>query len=270
MLGSPVSHSLSPVLHRAAYRCLGLEGWSYDAVECPAHALPDRLRQAREDEAFAGYSLTMPLKVSVLPLLDALEPLAGRVGAVNTVVRRGEQLVGANTDVPGVVRALREAGIGSPGHVVVLGAGGSAQAAVAALAELGRPPTVALVRRPAGADLLREVAAAFGVALQVRPWGPVPATDLVVATTPAGATDQLAADAARGDWPRGAALFDVLYAPWPTRLAAAVLARGERVVGGLELLVAQAAGQVERMTGRTVSPAVLRAAADSAIVSRGG
>ena len=264
VLGSPIAHSLSPILHRAAYRALGLAGWSYEAVECPVEALPARLQQARDDPAFAGYSLTMPLKLAVLPQLDELEPLAARMGAVNTVTRLGEDdtglLLGANTDVPGMVQALRKAGVAELAHAVVLGAGGSAQAALAALAELGRPHVAALVRRPERARALRTVAEAVGVPIEVRPWGAVPDTELVIATTPAGATDGLAADAAAGRWPAGAALFDILYAPWPTPLAAAVQARGERVVGGAELLVAQALGQVERMTGRSIAPGVLHAA----------
>lgn len=269
VLGSPVGHSLSPALHRAAYRSLGLAGWSYDAIECRAGELPAWLEQARADARFAGYSLTMPLKVTAVPLVDVLEPLAGRVGAVNTVTRRAGELVGSNTDVPGMVLALSEAGITGAQHAVVLGAGGSAQAALAALAELGRPPVVALVRRPERAAALLGVADVVGVALEVRPWGDVPETDLVIATTPAGATDELAAAVAAGHWPSGAALFDILYAPWPTPLAAAVLARGERVVGGAELLVAQALGQVELMTGRSVPTAVLRAAMDDAPAVRG-
>lgn len=270
VLGSPVGHSLSPALHRAAYGALGLQGWSYDANECRSDELPARLERARADAAFAGYSLTMPLKVTAVPQVDVLQPLAGRVGAVNTVTRREGELVGSNTDVPGMVQALSEAGITRPRHVTVLGAGGSAQAALAALAELGRPPVVALVRRPDRAGALHGVAEAVGIPLDVRPWGHVPDTELVIATTPAGATDELAASAAAGRWPQGAALFDILYAPWPTRLAAAVLARGERVVGGAELLVAQALGQVELMTGRSVPAAVLRAAMDDALAVRGG
>lgn len=260
VLGSPVAHSLSPALHRAAYASLGLDAWTYTARECTSDALGAMLDQARHDPAFAGYSLTMPLKVDVLPLLDDLEPLARSVGAVNTVVPADGRLVGANTDVPGMVAALHRAGVRAPRHAVVLGAGGSAQAALAALVELGGPSVVVLARRPEAAGRLYLVAAAVGLDLEVRPWGPLPATDLVVATTPAGATDALAAQVVEGAWPDGAALFDILYAPWPTALAAAVLTRGGRVVGGLELLVGQAVGQVERMTGQHVDAGVLRRA----------
>jgi len=105
VLGSPIAHSLSPALHRAAYRALGLTGWSYDARQCTSHQLPDVLDRARADADFGGFSLTMPLKLTALSLVDDLEPLAARVGAVNTVVPRDAGLFGANTDVPGLVAA---------------------------------------------------------------------------------------------------------------------------------------------------------------------
>ena len=124
------------MLHRAAYAALGLGGWSYSARECPSDALGEMLDTARHDPGFAGYSLTIPLKVDVLPLLNDLEPLARSVGAVNTVVPPdGGRLGGSNTVVPGMVAALRGAGVGTPQRAVVLGPRGSAQQALAALAE---------------------------------------------------------------------------------------------------------------------------------------
>ena len=142
MLGSPIAHSLSPVLHRAAYAELGLD-WSYDAIECDEAALADFLDRAG---GFDGLSLTMPLKRAVLPLLDDVSPLAAAVGAVNTVTfgaatplaagsRRGD-----NTDVPGMVGAIRDAlAPAQPARLdqSILGAGGTAAAAVAACRELG-------------------------------------------------------------------------------------------------------------------------------------
>src|ERR1700712_699591 len=101
--GSPIAHSLSPVLHRAAYAELGLRDWSYEAVECTSAELPARLEAARREEDFGGYSLTMPLKLTAVGLVDELEPLARRVGAVNTVVPRNGGLAGYNTDVPGMI-----------------------------------------------------------------------------------------------------------------------------------------------------------------------
>jgi shikimate dehydrogenase len=257
VLGSPIAHSLSPVLHRAAYAALGLSGWSYDAVECRADELADRLAEARTQPSFGGFSLTMPLKLTALSLVDELEPLARRVGAVNTVVARNGGLAGFNTDVPGMISALHAAGVADVRAPTVLGGGGSAQAALAALAVLGAPTVRVLLRDPGKAGSLRQVAAAVGVGLEVHPWGRPEDTDLVVSTVPAGAADPLADLLADFAWPGAAPLFDILYAPWPTRLAQVATAAGVPVIGGLELLAAQAVGQVELMTGHLVDVEVL-------------
>src|SRR6266480_5424237 len=109
VLGAPIAHSLSPVLHRAAYRALGLTGWSYQAIECDTARLPAVLDGCGPD--WAGLSLTMPLKRAVLPLLDHIEPLAAEVGAANTVVFAAGRRHGHNTDVPGLLAALAERGV---------------------------------------------------------------------------------------------------------------------------------------------------------------
>jgi len=119
VLGSPVAHSLSPALHRAAYRGLHLAGWSYDAIECDEQGLPALLDSLGPE--WAGLSLTMPLKRAVLPLLDDVEPLVAEVGAANTVVFTDGQRRGFNTDVGGIVTALRQAGVTTGGNVLVLG-----------------------------------------------------------------------------------------------------------------------------------------------------
>jgi shikimate dehydrogenase len=265
VLGSPIAHSLSPVLHRAAYAELGLRGWTYDAVECSSAELPARLDDARRLEGFGGYSLTMPLKLTAVPLVDELEPLARRVGAVNTVVARDGGLAGYNTDVPGMISALHDAGIDSVTAPVVLGGGGSAQAALAALAVLGASTVRVLLRNPGKADVLRTVAAEVGVVLDVQAWGRPEDTDLVVSTVPSGAADPLADLLDALAWPGAAALFDILYSPWPTRLASVALAAGVPVIGGLDLLAAQAVGQVELMTGHLIDVEVLREAGERAL-----
>jgi shikimate dehydrogenase len=264
VLGSPIAHSLSPALHRAAYQHLGLD-WTYDARECTAEDLPSLLHAAGADPDWAGFSLTMPLKLTVLPLLSFLDPAATAIGAVNTVVPAGaparNRLRGANTDAPGMVAALQEAGVTTVRSATVLGAGGTAQAALAALADLGdRAPTV-LVRDPGRAASLLAAAGRLGVDPVLRRWadGLPAATDLVLSTVPAGAADGIAGGS-QGRWPAGAALFDVVYVPWPTPLAAAALAAGATVVSGLDLLVHQARGQIELMTGRAVGADVLRRA----------
>jgi shikimate dehydrogenase len=268
VLGSPIGHSLSPVLHRAAYASLGLANqWSYEAIECDAERLPGLLGVARRDPDFGGYSLTMPLKLAALGLVDELEPLARRVGAVNTVVRQDGRLAGYNTDVPGMVAALHVAGVTDLSAPTVLGGGGSAQAALAALAVVGASRVTVLLRNPGRAGPLEKVAAEVGIELRVRPWTRPEDTDLVVSTVPAGAADPLADLLDELGWPGSAALFDILYHPWPTRLARVAQAAGVPVIGGLDLLVHQAVGQVELMTGHVVDPEVLAAAGRGALHS---
>lgn len=265
VLGSPIAHSLSPVLHRAAYAELGLSDWSYDAIECTAEALPELIRRAHADPTFGGYSLTMPLKLAVLPLLDELLPIAHSVGAVNTVVRHDGRLFGANTDVLGMVNALREAGVDHPKRAVVLGGGGSALAAVAALAELGASRIWVGVRSRGRVAALRSVAESSGVRLEIADFGPgvVDGADLVISTVPGDASGEMAAWELA--WPTGVVLFDLIYAPWPTPFAESARAGGVRVLGGLELLAHQAVGQVSLMTGLDIDVAVLRSAGERAL-----
>lgn len=256
VLGSPIAHSLSPVLHRAAYEALGLSTWTYRAIECGASELGDVLR-ALDDEGLAGVSLTMPLKQSVVPMLAKAEPLVAEIGAANTVLF-GDSAVewsGFNTDVPGMVDAL--AGIDVPDQATVLGAGATAASAVVALASIGVTHVVVRARRPAAAADLLSLAAGRGLVVDVGPWPETLDGRLVVSTVPAGAADALAGTV--GDM-SGRVLFDVVYAPWPTPLAAAWAAAGGAVVGGLELLVAQAAHQVKLMTGYDAPVAAMRTA----------
>jgi shikimate dehydrogenase len=268
VLGSPIAHSLSPVLHRAAYASLGLTDWTYAARECTSEQLADVIGEARSDTEFGGFSLTMPLKITALRLVDELEPLAERVGAVNTVVPRDGLLFGANTDVPGLVAALIEAGVTAIERPVVLGGGGSAQAAVAALAALGAPGVRVAVRSPHRVPALADVARASGIDLTIVGWDRAATgeCDLIISTVPGGAADALVPWTAA--WPAPAALFDLVYAPWPTPLAAAGLQAGGTVLGGLDLLVHQAVGQIALMTGRQVDVAILRAAGEHALASR--
>ncbi|MDQ1602865.1 MAG: shikimate dehydrogenase [Actinomycetota bacterium] len=254
VLGSPVAHSLSPALHRAAYRTLGLDDWTYDSFDVDGASLPGFLDSLGEE--WAGLSLTMPLKATVLPLLDTVAPLARGVGAVNTVVLRwdGRRLVrhGENTDVSGLAGTVR-ARMGAAPTATVLGAGATARSAVAALGTLGAH-VVVVARSPGRARELSAVGEALGVSLEVRPWqepGDAFGAPVVVNTTPPGAADLLEAPAGPG------LLVDVVYAPWPTRLANAWSAAGGTVVGGVELLARQAAGQLQLMTGQALDEASL-------------
>ena len=245
VLGSPIAHSLSPVLHRAAYRVLGLE-WEYTAVEVVEASLAGFLRGL--DETWRGLSLTMPLKRAVVPLLDELSPRAAQAGAANTVVLTGGRRSGHNTDVPGAVAALRERYDGPVSRAVVLGGGATAASTLLALADLGCAEAVLLVREPTRAaatlDALRRHPSPPRV--EVRRLEDLPAPpDVLVSTIPVPAQ----ADALRRLAGSARVTFDVVYDPWPTPVGEAAVAAGHELVTGLDLLVHQAALQVELMTG---------------------
>jgi len=272
VLGSPIAHSLSPVLHLAAYAALGLDGWTCTAIECDEAGLPGLLasldgaalggadpggrpRQTPPGGRWAGLSLTMPLKRAVLPLLDRAEPLAVAVGGANTVVFTGGRRHGCNTDVPGMVAALAEAGVTSPAGATILGAGATACAALAALRATGLAGAVVQVRDESRAGGLLAAARRLGLAVELRPFGSqVRDGDLLISTIPAGAADFLA-ERAVDPRARPSAVLDVVYHPWPTPLAVAAARSGVTVVNGFDLLLHQAARQVELMTG--VKPAPL-------------
>jgi len=271
VLGAPIAHSLSPVLHRAAYRALGLTGWSYEAIECDTARLPAVLGGCGPQ--WAGLSLTMPLKRAVLPLLDELDPLAREVGAANTVVFAGGRRHGHNTDVPGMIAALGKAGLTAPPGpaageptVLILGGGATACSALAAARGLGAARVTAAVRDPARAQDLLAAGARLGVAVTLTgfeaPQGDPP--ELLISTVPAGAADIYAKRIARGGLvPRH--LLDVVYHPWPTALAVAAQEADIPVAGGLDLLLHQAAHQVTLMTGQPAPLPAMRAAGESAL-----
>jgi shikimate dehydrogenase len=268
VLGSPISHSLSPVLHRAAYRALGLTGWTYEAIECDEAGLPGLLGGCGQD--WAGLSLTMPLKRAVLPLLDSAEPLVSDVGAANTVIFAAGARQGHNTDVSGMVTALAAAGVSGSGPVLIIGAGATACSSLAAVRALGADEVTAAVRDRDRAAGLLATAGRLGVTVRLADFGgPPPASSwhLLISTVPAGAADPYARQILRGDlvpW----AVLDVVYHPWPTRLAAAAEQTGAALVLGFELLVHQAARQVELMTARTAPTAAMRRAGQEELQRR--
>ncbi|MEU1407503.1 shikimate dehydrogenase [Streptomyces sp. NPDC005728] len=267
VLGSPIAHSLSPVLHRAAYDALGLTDWSYDRFEVDEAALPGFF--AKLGPEWAGLSLTMPLKRAVIPLLDEISETAASVDAVNTVVFTEDgRRTGDNTDIPGMVAALREHGIEQVDSAAILGAGATASSALAALARICTGEVVAYVRSEARAAEMRQWGERLDVDVRTAPWADAEQAlraPLVIATTPAGTTDALAAAVPE----RPATLFDVLYDPWPTELAARWSMFGGAVLSGLDLLVHQAVLQVEQMTGRSPAPLeAMRHAGGKALAAR--
>ena len=270
VLGSPIAHSLSPVLHRAAYRALGLRDWRYAAHEVDEEGFLPFV--AGLDETWRGLSLTMPLKEVAFEVAADISPTALATGAINTLVRRETGEWDAhNTDVHGVVAALggslRDAAA-APRSATVLGSGATARSAIAALAELG-VRHVRLAVRAAVRPATTRIAADLGLQVEqvsLERWAD--RGGLVVSTLPAGAGAAAAAvlDGHRLDGHRlEGTLLDVVYADWPTPLAVAAAAAGLTVVPGLDMLVHQAAEQVRLMTGREAPLQAMLAAGRQAV-----
>ncbi|WP_435061229.1 shikimate dehydrogenase [Amycolatopsis thermoflava] len=264
MLGKPVGHSLSPVLHTAAYAALGLDDWTYERVEMDAEGLPGFVRGLGPE--WAGLSVTMPGKRAALDFASAGTPRAVAAGAANTLVPTANGWLADCTDVDGVAGALRCAGGFTGGETgLVLGAGGTAAAAVVAFAELGIRRAVLVVRDPARARETVEAAGRAGVEADVRVWASADfgklAADcaVLVSTVPPAAVAEHAAELAAAP-----CVLDVIYHPWPTPLAEAAAGR---VATGLDMLLHQAFGQVEHFTGR---PAPREAMRDALREATGG
>jgi shikimate dehydrogenase len=260
VLGSPIAHSLSPALHTAAYQAMGLAGWSYEPIECDEAGLSDLLGSCGPE--WAGLSLTMPLKRAVLPLLDHAEPLVAEVGGANTVVFADGARGGYNTDVAGMIAALTEAGAAVTGPALILGAGATACAALAALRGLGADSATVAVRNPATAGGLLAAASRLGMRVELAVFGQEQRArdpQLLISTVPALAAD-IYAKRIHPSALAPSAVLDVVYHPWPTRLAAAARLAGAVVVSGFELLLHQAARQVELMTGKDAPVQAMRQA----------
>jgi shikimate dehydrogenase len=250
IVGSPVDHSRSPVLHRAAFEALGLADWSYQRIECDGEALPALVDSL--GPRWVGLSVTMPCKRAALACARLRTERAEAVGSANTLLRQSDGGWRADcTDIDGVTGAIRAHGFTGPdsGRALLIGAGATASAAVAGLAELGIEHLELMVRTPERAAGTVSVARRFGMHTEVRGWDPelpgVDDVDIVVSAVPAGVVDDCVGAAARAPL-----VLDVVYHPWPTPMARAVWAAGSRLATGLDMLLHQAFGQVEQFTGR--------------------
>ena len=233
VIGSPIAHSLSPVIHRAAWAQRGIEGWEYRRLEQDRESLPGFVGGLGAD--CAGLSVTMPCKQAVMPLLDAIDPLASAVGAVNTVVPSSGILAGFNTDVTGTTSTVAARRFGGPGSVVA-------------------------------------AASRLGVAIEQVLWSDVEAVskaareaDLIISTLPAGVADPLAQCL---DVRERQVLLDVVYSPRNTALRAAYEAGGGIVAEGTDMLVYQAGAQIQLMTGRSPDIDVMRGALEEELERR--
>jgi shikimate dehydrogenase len=265
VLGKPIGHSLSPVLHNAGYAAAGLIDWSYTAIECAEAELVDLVGQL--DPVWVGLSLTMPLKEVALVVADEVAPRAAAIGAANTLLRLpGGGWRADNTDAPGMVDALQAAGVAQIASIAVLGAGGTARAAVAAAGALGVHDVHVYARRAAAVDEMRCAAEILDVTLEYAPWAAADDcahADLVVSTVPKGVADGL-----RPAWRPATVLFDAVYDPWPTPLAAGAKHAGVTIVSGLDLLLHQAARQFAMFTGVPAPIEAMAAALRQAHASR--
>jgi len=261
LLGYPVAHSLSPAMQNAAAKALSLD-YEYSLMPVPPAELAMRVAELRNTHV-AGFNITIPHKVSVIPLLDEVDETASRVGAVNTVVNVGGRLRGYNTDSVASTRVLREAyGDLSGCRAVILGAGGAARAVAAGLAPHAEQITI-LARDAAKARALAdEMKARTGARLQVAHTDDARATirraDVLVNATPAGMhpnTDDTPTDAA--NLHAGLLVFDLIYKPEKTRLLREAEAKGARTVGGLGMLVYQGAEALRLWTGQKAPEALM-------------
>ncbi|MDG3011274.1 shikimate dehydrogenase [Rhodococcus sp. D2-41] len=249
VLGKPIEHSKSPLLHRAAYRALGLDGWTYDRIECDAEALPGLVSGLGPE--WVGLSVTMPGKFAALEFATERTERAVAVGSANTLVRVPGGWRADCTDVDGIVGALAELGLSdlAGARAVVIGAGGTSRPALVGLASLGAGEVTVVARSAERARGALDCGRNAGLAVS---WGGFEddelrsacgAADVVISTVPAAAVAPVAGAVAAA--PR---VLDVIYDPWPTPLAMAVEAAGGTVVGGLSMLLNQAFGQVEQFT----------------------
>lgn len=257
VFGQPIGHSKSPALHGAAYAELGLDV-DYRAIDAGTSQAVALGQMLRGESGWLGASVTMPLKQAMVPLMDTVSELVSRLGVLNTIVVRGEpgaiRLHGENTDVHGIVQALSDAGATSVRSVAVLGAGGTATAATAALQLLGARELDFVVRDAGRAAEVLGLAEAGGCraeAIDARTAGErMGHYDAVVSTLPPHAADDLVGALGLSGVQPGTPLLDVAYDPWPSALAAAWSASGGSVVGGLSMLLHQAVAQVRLFTGR--------------------
>lgn len=256
VLGQPIAHSLSPAMHRAAYRQFGLS-WEYEAIEVAEGGLADFLAQV--DETWQGFSVTAPLKGEAAQIADVRSAVVEQLGVANTLIPGNSGWIASNTDVPGALSALHARGIDAIESVRILGAGATATSLVLVAQTLGARTVELCVRNRDRAVELVEFAEKLGLRVNVAAIDATPnqMVDLLVNTVPAFAlagNESAFVKSARS-------VFEAVYDPWPTNLMNAAQAQDVPLVTGIDLLAHQATLQLTAMTGRHIDADVLAGAA---------
>lgn len=236
VIGDPVAHSKSPLIHQFWLRQMGRVG-DYKATRVRPEELPAYLAARREDPDWRGCNVTMPCKQAIAEHLDTIDPIAHRIGAVNTVVNHSAGLLmGANTDFQGVHFALEDSAPAGK-KIVLLGSGGAARAVLEELRQAGALHVTILARRE---ERARDLLDRFGLEGATGPIGGAPAADLLINATPLGMAGQPPLDLDLSGLNPDATVFDLVYHPLDTPLLAEARRRGLRTVDGLTMLIWQA------------------------------
>lgn len=259
VIGSPIAHSKSPLLHNAAYRALGVE-LDYSRIEATEGDAAKLNEMLRNEPGWVGLSCTMPMKQALIPFLDSLSPRVAELGVLNTVVvHRSEDgavtLSCENTDVDGLMMSIAAMGAHKLERVVILGAGNTASAAIMAMAEAGASHVDFVVRSVERAASAIELSEHFGMtasAILVPEFAQnVSHYDAAISTLPPHAADGFVADLGLENLTPGTPLMDVTYDPWPSTLADAWMRNGGVAANGLTMLLYQGIGQVKLFSGVT-------------------
>ena len=269
VIGFPVSHSLSPIMHNAAIAAMGMD-YVYVPFPIPVEDLPTAIAGIKAVQSVQGFNLTIPHKIEIMPLLDEILPIAKAVGAVNTVKRIGDRWVGTNTDVAGFLEPLKQLNCDwKQRPAVILGNGGAAKAVVAACLELGCPVIHVVGRDPKKMKKFHGTMTSqlHDYNLRVHPWTSLPhlleVAGIVVNATPIGMANDPNTPIAEAEMsllPNHAIAYDLIYTPRPTKFLQIAAARGLKVVDGLEMLIHQGAIGLEFWLDQPVPIEIMRQA----------
>lgn len=269
VMGFPVSHSLSPVMHNAAIAAMGLD-YVYVPLPIAVEDLPTAIAGLKAIQSVQGFNLTIPHKVEVMPLLDEVLPIAKAVGAVNTVKRVGDRWIGTNTDVAGFLNPLKQINCdweNTP--ALILGSGGAAKAVVAACLELGCPVIHVVGRDPKKMKKFHGAMTSqlHDYNLRVHPWTSIPhlleIAGIVINATPIGMASDPNTPISEAEMqilPDHAIAYDLIYTPRPTKFLQIAAARGLKAIDGLEMLINQGAIGLEFWLDQPVPIEIMRQA----------